>query len=51
MSRQDLRRWAIEQAVALHGAKGTEADVVVNAARMLLRFVDQAAANDDEAAG
>ena len=41
MTDEDKRRWAIEQAIALHSGSGVTTDALLNEAKKLLEFVDK----------
>lgn len=41
MDDQKLRQWAIEQAIAMHGAQGRTMEVILGEAKKLLEFVMQ----------
>lgn len=41
MARQELRAWAVEQAIKLHGPNGVTTDRVVAEAMALLGFVNE----------
>jgi len=52
MNKQELRGWAVEQAIKLHGPNGVTTDKIVAEARALLKFVgeEDAAKGDKPAA-
>jgi hypothetical protein len=39
MEDEKLRQWAIEQAIAMHGAQGRTMEVILGEAKKLLEFV------------
>ncbi len=49
-SKQDVRRWALEQAIRLHGQNGVTTEKAIGEARLLLGFLDEADAPTDKPA-
>ena len=46
MNDEDKRRWAIEQAIKLHGSSGLVPEAIISAAQKLLDYVNESAKKD-----
>lgn len=50
-NKQEIRRWALEQAIKLHGQNGVTTEKAISEARALLGFLDEADEPANPAAG